>query len=903
MDMKDRIFKILGALNFRRDLGIQLLTLYLLLVVPALTAMLIFDQITGRQIQAEVKASDLGLTRAIARETDQRLQEVLSAVETLSKYPAVIAADPQGMGDVFEIASGTRPDVNLIYRLSPTGVMLYHYPTGPGSTVGTDFSFRDYFKRALTNTGSLISEGRISPTTNQPVATAVMPLRSSTGTFLGVVAANIRLESLSTTLRVILSEHTPDESFQIFIIDQFGQIIAHSQSTLILKNVSELAPALVKLGSQQNNTSLIANDPKGTQYLYTLTAIPSTGWWVIASRPTAAAFVQQINFHRITLATSISMALFGAVFWLILAWAVILPVEKLSTISQKIGANLPVDSRDHAYLEESSHRPDQIGNLIASLLRMETSIRERMNEQATLLETSQAVVSSLDTQVVLNRILEQVERLMLVEKVAIVALVEEAGVFRVRASRGLSASYIENRAILPDEPYSVTMRAIRSGEPIQVSDTETDPTFAVQRPRARAEGYRSVLAVPLKTQHTPPSALVVYRPNPHEFTTSEMQLLVSFANHATMAIENAALFARSDTRLKEQTRRIESLIQSLQDGLIMGNLSGNVMYANRRIGELADLAPAELSRMPINRVLRRILSHAPDPAAAKKEMDRAIREAEPASAEFPLQINGRTVYIRAQTFNVADPKGISLGKGIILKNITADRELDRMKSSLISTVSHELRTPLAAIKGYATTLLAEDVEWDRDSQREFLEIISNESDRLSGLVNNLLDLSRIELHNLHIDRVECNVGELINHAARLARLTPNNRLEVDIEPNLPALFADPARLETILRNLIENAVKYAGDSAEIRVKVFHNEQEFVFYVEDNGPGIPSDHSLQVFESFYRVDNSLARAVGGAGLGLAICQGFVSAHGGKIWVEPHASGARIAFSIPMLPMAI
>ncbi|HEY3310652.1 MAG TPA: ATP-binding protein [Anaerolineales bacterium] len=901
--MNNRHFGFFSLPHLRRDLGIQLLTLYLLLVIPALSAMLIFDFITGKQIQAEVKASDLALTRAIGKETDQRLQNVLSAVESLGKYPAVIASDPQGMGAIFSIVSDSRPDINLIYRLSPAGIMLYHYPPGPGSTVGTDFSFREYYIRALASSRSLMSEGRISPTTNQPVATAVMPIRSVNGEFQGLVAANLRLESLSATLREILAEHMPQESFQIFIIDHSGQIIAHSQGEMILRKVSELSDGLVNLAALENNTSLITPDARGTEYLYTHTTIPSTGWWVVASRPTAAAFAQQIIFHRITLVASLSLALIGGLFWLILARAVILPVEKLSIISQKIGANQPIDPLDQDYLEKSSTRKDQIGNLIASLLRMERSIRERMNEQATLLETSQAVVSSLDSEVVLNRILEQVEKLMKVEKVVIVALVEEAGVFRARASRGLSSNYIEKMTIQPDEPYSVTMRAIRSGEPIQVSDTETDPTFAAQRPRARAEGYRSMLAVPLKTLYTPPSALVVYRPDQHEYTPSEMQLLVSFANHATMAIENAALFARSDTRLQEQTRRIESLIQSLQDGLILGNLRGNVLYANRRISELAGLDPLAVNRMPVSRIMRRILAHAADPATVKKELERALKEADPASVEFSMQDNGRAQYMRAQTFNVTDAQGISLGKGIILKNITADRELDRMKSSLISTVSHELRTPLAAIKGYATTLLADDVEWDRASQREFLEIISNESDRLSGLVNNLLDLSRIELHSLQIERVECNAADLIGRAARRAHLTPGNYFSFEVATNLPPLFADPERLETILRNLIENAVKYAGENAKIRVSVSQREQDFYFFVEDDGPGIPSDQSLQVFESFYRADNSLSRAVGGAGLGLAICQGFVSAHGGKIWIEPRSTGACIAFSIPMLPMVV
>jgi signal transduction histidine kinase len=220
-----------------------------------------------------------------------------------------------------------------------------------------------------------------------------------------------------------------------------------------------------------------------------------------------------------------------------------------------------------------------------------------------------------------------------------------------------------------------------------------------------------------------------------------------------------------------------------------------------------------------------------------------------------------------------------------------------MKSSLVSTVSHELRTPLAAIKGYVSTMLADDVEWDRASQHEFLTIISDESDRLTNLVNNLLDLSRIEAGSLKLSREKCDIKETVNRAAKQARLLPQNRFEVQIQAKLPKLYADPPRLESILRNLIENGLKYGGETAKIRVEVGRHDNDFLFRVIDDGPGIPERERQHIFESFYRVDDSLARLTSGAGLGLAICQGLVRAHGGRIWAEPLAVGACIAFTIP------
>ena len=175
--------------------------------------------------------------------------------------------------------------------------------------------------------------------------------------------------------------------------------------------------------------------------------------------------------------------------------------------------------------------------------------------------------------------------------------------------------------------------------------------------------------------------------------------------------------------------------------------------------------------------------------------------------------------MRLEVFNVNDEEGIPIGRGIFFHDITADRELDRMRSSLVSTVSHELRTPLAAIKGYASTMLADDVEWDRASQHEFLTIISDESDRLTNLINNLLDLSRIEAGSLKLSREKCDIKATVEQAAKQAHLMPGNTFEIHVEARLPRLYADPPRLESILRNLIENAVKYGGENARIRVEV------------------------------------------------------------------------------------
>lgn len=888
--------------RFHRDLGWQLLALYSLLVIPFLFILWGFDQLVGERIRTDVTANDLALARAIAQETDLTIRNALKAVEGLAKYPGVIQADPEEMERLFSALLHTRPDINLVYRLDANGVMLYHYPVGPGSTVGVNFSHRDYYRRALLTDRPLVSQGRISPTTNQAVATAVMPLRSPDGRFLGLIGTNIKLESLSQTLVGIVSEHQVEEGLQLAILDSSAQIIAYPDSSLLLHPAHELIPEEIThaLGA---SSAYIANDLTGQERLYTYAPIPEIQWGVVVSRPTQNAFATRIFLRQIVVVAASTFILIGLFFWGALTLRVIIPVERLAPASEAIGKNQPLSPEERAVIEKQAKRLDQIGHLTRSILEMEKSIADRLKEQAILLETSTAVVSSLDLPTVLDRILEQASRLLNVRMSAIIALDEQRGEFRIRASRGLSKQFAEQLTIQPNEPSSATMRALHAKEPIQVSDTETDPSYAPRRLRARAEGYRSLLAVPLNMQHAPPTVLLVLHAKPHVFTYNEIQLLSNFGNQAAMAIENAVLYERSDMRLEEQTRRIEALIQSMQDGLILSNLKGTVIYANRRIGELAGLTPEELPGAPIERVLSRILSRVPEPQRIRQEVDNLLEGKSSKGVEFTFLNPGHIQYFRLDTFNVTDAHQIPIGRGLILRDTTTDKELDRMKSSLVSTVSHELRTPLAAIKGYASTLLAEDVEWDRHAQREFLTIISDEADRLTNLVNNLLDLSRIEAGSLTLALEECHVEELIRRAARQAHLKAGNRFEVQIEADLPHFYADRPRLETILRNLIENAVKYGGDEAAIHVSVAQQGEQIIFRVSDDGPGIPAEESTRIFESFYRIDDSLTRLASGAGLGLAICQGFVRAHGGEIWVERQEKGACIAFSIPLKGAAV
>lgn len=223
---------------------------------------------------------------------------------------------------------------------------------------------------------------------------------------------------------------------------------------------------------------------------------------------------------------------------------------------------------------------------------------------------------------------------------------------------------------------------------------------------------------------------------------------------------------------------------------------------------------------------------------------------------------------------------------------------DELKSALLAAVSHDLRTPLATIKTSATSLLDRSVHWDEASQAEFLQVIDEETDRLTLMVGNLLDLSRIEGGALRPDKDWYDVAELIaDVAARLTGLAIQHDVQTYVEPDLPLAWFDYVEIAQVLMNLGENALKYTPPGTEILLTARRIQDDIEFGIRDSGPGIPAGARSQLFDKFYRVDP--AGKVRGTGIGLAICKGLVEAHGGTIRVESRESeGTAFRFSIPI-----
>jgi two-component system, OmpR family, sensor histidine kinase KdpD len=223
-------------------------------------------------------------------------------------------------------------------------------------------------------------------------------------------------------------------------------------------------------------------------------------------------------------------------------------------------------------------------------------------------------------------------------------------------------------------------------------------------------------------------------------------------------------------------------------------------------------------------------------------------------------------------------------------------ETDRLRTALLNSVSHDLRTPLSSIKASASSLLDPDIAWNRTEQREFLETIDQESDRLTRLVHNLLDMSRIEAGALDPQLVETTLAEVVGPVVRLARAEGSQQILVDIPDGLPTILVDPVRLDQVLTNLVDNARRHTdGQPITIAGRALDGRVEL--RVIDHGPGIPEAERDRIFDQFYRLRRN-GQGPEGTGMGLAICRGIVSALGGQIRVETTpGGGASFVVSLP------
>ncbi len=332
--------------------------------------------------------------------------------------------------------------------------------------------------------------------------------------------------------------------------------------------------------------------------------------------------------------------------------------------------------------------------------------------------------------------------------------------------------------------------------------------------------------------------------------------------------------------LNRQRAELKSIIDSLKEGLIVISRRGVIVYCNESL-------KAIIGKESIGEgaFYWEVLGQPQFMELVEKARSGKLNPLE------EIEINGKEFLCSATGVKAQDEIVL------VLHDITSMKELERIKRDLVSSVSHELRTPLTSIKGFAETL-EEEVD---EKNRHYVEIIRRNTDRLINIVRDLLLLSQMEEAGVEIEMEEVDLKGLAENTVRIFDSQLKEKglaLFLEIEPDLPAISADPFKIEQLLINLLDNAIKYT-DQGEVRLSLRQDDRKVVIEVRDTGIGIPRGKLSRVFERFYVVDKSRSRKTGGTGLGLSIVKHIVLLHGGEISVESEpGKGSRFLVRLPL-----
>jgi PAS domain S-box-containing protein len=520
--------------------------------------------------------------------------------------------------------------------------------------------------------------------------------------------------------------------------------------------------------------------------------------------------------------------------------------------------------------------------------------RKRVEEQQRfLLEAGSLLAGSLDYRTTLASVAElavpEIADWCAVDVVERDGSLQQLAIAHADRAKVTFARELQDR-YPPDREAGGVGEVIRTGQAQLVSEIPPELVREAARDELHAElleqlGLESWMCVPLRARDRVLGAIsFVAAESGRRFGDGDLRLAEELARRASTAIENAELY-----REVEERAQAARVIAAIGDGVVMLDGHGIVRLWNPAAEAIVGIPAADVLGRPATEALPGFTENAPLVPVSAAPGRPAIAET------VPIELEGREIWLSISGVGFED------GTVYAFRDLTQERALEEMRQDLVATVSHELRTPLAAIYGAALTLRRSDLELHEELRERLLEIVTEESERLSVIVNDLLLASQLDSGRLQVNiaRVDARtVVQTVVEAARL-HLPQNVSLEVSAAGKLPPVQADPEQLRQVLANLVDNAVKYSPDGGTVTVALEPREGCVRFAVQDSGLGIPAGEQRRIFEKFYRLDPQMTRGIGGTGLGLYICRELVRRVDGKIWVESSAgSGSTFFVEMPL-----
>jgi PAS domain S-box-containing protein len=482
------------------------------------------------------------------------------------------------------------------------------------------------------------------------------------------------------------------------------------------------------------------------------------------------------------------------------------------------------------------------------------TLQKRVDGLEALQRVGRSVTALLDLDNVLTVVVDSAVELTGAEEGSLLLLDEATGELYMRAARNFQDEFVRKfRLPIRD---SLAGQVLRTGRPITMDE---------KTPQKIKTSYlvHTLIYVPLQVRGRVIGVLGVdNRQSGHPFLEEHIILVAALADFAAIAIDNARLYTRTEVERK----KLETILTHVEDCVIVVDPDGRLVLANQTARSAFGVQDAN----PVGKPVRDLFQHLDLLEILSDE-----KRSRPSRAEISLE-DGRV--FNAQLTTIPD-----VGLAITMQDITHLKELDRIKSDFVSTVSHDLRSPLTAILGYVE--LIDRAGPVTEQQREFIRRVQFSVNNITALINDLLDLGRIEA-GFDARKEIVPLGAIINYAIEglRSRLTEKDQnLVTEIPAKLPTVLGNPVRLRQLMGNLIGNAIKYTPTHGEITVRGHAEEGQIIIQVNDNGPGIPPTDQPYIFDKFYRASN-VPLDTPGTGLGLAIVKSIVDNHQGRIWVD-------------------
>jgi len=646
-----------------------------------------------------------------------------------------------------------------------------------------------------------------------------------------------------------------------FLLNENNRIIYHSDSTQILTTYDGQS------GSEPFFYDATAAD--GTREMVYYQPVVGRPWAVVLKVP-----AQQVQQFALDIALPLSLMI---VFLALVAMVSLrLGLRVVTGSLQGLAAEANRMAQGHLDNPLQVEGVDEVGQLRGAFEQMRSSLQARLGELNRLLEVSQGVASSLEMQDAVKPVLDAILSTGANSVSVVLSPSVLPDTFVELPSRFALGSARDSYSHLDDQILDLA----QSQEKIVLPNLTRTREFRINPSMAQP---MALLAVALRHENRYYGVVWAGFEQPRKFSDSDVRFVTTLAGQAALAVANVHLYLN----VEASRRQLEAIINSTPDPVLVTDHRNRLLLANRAASTA--------------------LGHGMDDARSGMETEKAIKikpllallqtaATEVQSTELVLADN-RTYLATASPVTV---DGHQIGRVCIMRDVTHFKELDSMKSEFVATVSHDLRSPLTLMRGYATML--EMVGELNEQQRGYVKKIVSGVENMSRLVNNLLDLGRIEIGvGLQVENVTVlDIIERVTSALQLQATQKNINLSVELSKDMPhAVEADQALLHQAVYNLVENAIKYTPDGGRVVIRTVSQPGYLIFSIEDSGFGISAEDMPRLFEKFYRGKQRETRAQPGSGLGLAIVNSIASSHGGRVWVDSSVGkGSTFYLQVPL-----